>query len=233
MSSSTPNIVNHFSLLAMATIGFAAVAAAILIWYLVRRPRLGRGIRVVLLFGFGIMPVGAAFTANVAGYEQTKRRGFCGSCHVMAPYRSDSEDPNSKSLAASHARNPYFGGENCYVCHENYGMYGTVTTKLAGMRHVWLYYSEWKNYSIQEALEKIEIKKPFPNGNCMQCHSTDAADWSQIGEHVAALEEIRSGQVSCASEGCHGPAHPFSKAAKKKAAEQKAAAEAATKAGAR
>jgi len=224
MSSDTPNIVNHFGWLATATIGFAVLAGAILVWYLIQRPKLGPGVRMVLLFGFGIMPVASAFTANIAGYEQTKRRGFCGSCHVMTPYTNDSENPNSKSLAASHARNPFFGGENCYVCHENYGMFGTVVTKLAGMRHVWLYYTEWRNYSIKETLEKIEIVEPFPNGNCMQCHSTDAADWSQVGEHVAALKEIRSGQVSCASEGCHGPAHPFSKLAKKRAAEAAAAA---------
>ena len=38
-----------------------------------------------------------------------------------------------------------FGSENCYVCHANYGMFGTIVTKAGGMRHVWLYLTEYRN----------------------------------------------------------------------------------------
>lgn len=214
MFSEPPNVVAHFGLLATAAIACAVMAAAILIWYLVKRPPLGRGVRVVLLFGFGLLPIGAAFSGNVATYEHTKKRGFCGSCHVMEPYTGDSADPHSETLAAQHARNPYFGGENCYVCHANYGMYGTVLTKMSGMGHVWYYYTGWNDYTIEEALERIHIRQPYPNTNCMQCHSTETAGFVEVDDHAAILEDVRANRVSCASEGCHGPAHPFSKEAK-------------------
>lgn len=215
MSSDTPSVVAHFGLLATAAIVCVAMAAAILIWYLVRRPRLGRGVRVVLLFGFGILPIGAALSANVATYEHTKKRGFCGSCHVMEPYTNDSNDTDSDTLAARHARNPYFGGENCYTCHADYGMYGTVLTKVAGMGHVWQYYGAgWNDYTIDEALERIHINKPYPNENCMQCHTTRATIWNENENHAAVIDDVRANKISCASEGCHGPAHPFSKEAK-------------------
>ena len=68
------------------------------------------------------------FSGNIAGYEATKTRRFCGSCHVMTPYAKDSEDVASTSLAARHSRNDAFGAENCYACHADYGMFGTVTT---------------------------------------------------------------------------------------------------------
>lgn len=219
-SADAQSIVSHFGLLSTATLVCAGAAALILLWYLVYRPPLRRGTRVLLLLGFGVLPIGAAFTGNVATFEHTKTRAFCGSCHVMTPYTNDSADPNSTTLAARHARNPYFGGENCYVCHADYGMYGTVTTKLSGMKHVWYYYTGWNALSIEQALERIEIARPFRNQSCMQCHSTTGPSWLEQDEHAAMLEDLRSGAISCASEGCHGPAHPFSKEARRRAGEE-------------
>ena len=56
-------------------------------------------------------------TGNMAGYEYTLKRPFCGSCHVMGPYIRDAEDAKSNSLAAIHSRNHRFGEESCYTCH--------------------------------------------------------------------------------------------------------------------
>ena len=117
----------------------------------------------------------------------------------------------SSTLASRHARNPSFGDENCYRCHEDYGMFGTVTTKLGGMRHVYEYLRAYHSMTLDEAVPTIHIRKPFPNSNCMQCHSTEGDLWLSQPDHARLLKEIRSGEASCASEGCHGPAHPFSK----------------------
>jgi hypothetical protein len=127
----------------------------------------------------------------------------------MELHREDSDDPRSLSLSSRHARNAFFGGENCYVCHATYGMFGTVLTKIGGMRHVWLYYTTaYRTMPIEEAKQKIHIRHPFPNGNCMQCHSTDPLLWQQVPDHRAVLEDVRADRVSCASAGCHGYAHP-------------------------
>jgi cytochrome c-type protein NapC len=165
------------------------------------------------LLGIGVFPIATAGTGNVAGYHATKATNFCGSCHVMTPYSDDSEDAASTTLAARHARNALFGDENCYACHADYGMFGTITTKLGGMRHVYEYTLHFHQLTVDEALPKIHIRNPFPNATCMRCHSTEVPGWQRIGDHRSLLDQLRAGTVSCASEGCHGPAHPFARVA--------------------
>jgi cytochrome c-type protein NapC len=189
-------------------LGCAIASAAILVGYLVMRPAWSTATKVMLLLGLGVFPIGAAMAGNVEGYERTKARSFCGDCHVMIPHRDDSDDPKSESLSSRHARNKLFGDENCYTCHEDYGMFGTVLTKLGGMRHVWLYYTEYRNTTIPDAKEKIHIRQPFPNENCMQCHSTEVKLWLQNPDHRETLNDLRADRISCASAGCHGYAHP-------------------------
>ena len=192
-------------------LGCAALAAVIILWYLARRPALTRATKIILLFGIGLLPLGAAGSGNVHGYYAMKTRRFCGSCHVMTPYSDDSENVKSTGLAARHARNEEFGPDNCYMCHADYGMFGTITTKIGGMRHMYEYMFHFRNLTIEEALPKIHIRNPFPNETCMRCHSTENPLWNKIGDHTSTLDRIRAGTLSCASEGCHGYAHPFSK----------------------
>jgi cytochrome c-type protein NapC len=129
----------------------------------------------------------------------------------MEPHAKDSEDRSSRSLAAIHARNESFGQDNCYACHKDYGMYGYVLTKAGGMRHVYLYLTEFHDMPLEEAKRAIRIRAPVPNENCMHCHTTTAPRWLSIGDHASSLELVRKGTLSCASPGCHGFAHPMTK----------------------
>ena len=193
--------------------GAAVLSAVLLLWFLLRRPALTTATKLVLFLGIGALPIATAGSGNVSGYEATKSRRFCGSCHVMTPYQQDSEDPASTSLAARHARNHLFGEDNCYECHRDYGMFGTVTTKLGGMRHVYEYVLHYHDMSLDEARDKIHLRHPFQNTQCLQCHTTTGSSWNKVKEHASLVDEVRSGATSCASAGCHGPAHPFSKPA--------------------
>ncbi len=197
--------------LLLCSLAFTALATLVVLWYLGLRPKLTRFPKVMLLFGIGVFPIAAAMTGNDVGFEATKARQFCGSCHVMKPYALDSVDPLSTSLAARHARNAEFGNDNCYVCHADYGMFGTVTTKLGGLRHIYEYVLHYRDMPLEQARTAIRIRRPFQNATCIQCHSTENPGWNAIKEHASILERVRAGTVSCASEGCHGPAHPFSK----------------------
>jgi nitrate/TMAO reductase-like tetraheme cytochrome c subunit len=200
-------LASPLAVLELACAGFSAV---ILVSYLAFHPPLVRATKLWLLLGLGVFPIGAAFAGNVQGFEATKQRSFCGSCHVMALHQQDSDDPASGSLAARHARNAMFGDVNCYVCHADYGMFGTVMTKAGGMRHVWLYLTEYRNTPLAEAKKTIRLRAPEQmNDNCMECHSTRDTVWLRVPDHQAALDDVRVGRVSCASEGCHGLAHPF------------------------
>jgi nitrate/TMAO reductase-like tetraheme cytochrome c subunit len=196
--------------LAVVELACAALSAILLVAYLVFRPPLVRGTKIALLFGLGVFPIGAAFSGNVQGFEATKERVFCASCHVMALHAADSDDPASGSLASRHARNAMFGSENCYVCHANYGMFGTILTKAGGMRHVWLYLTEYRKTPLDEARKTIRLREPaMMNGNCMECHSTEDTLWLKVPSHFATVNDTRAGRLGCASAGCHGLAHPF------------------------
>jgi cytochrome c-type protein NapC len=199
-------------------LGAAALSAVVLGWYLIRRPALTRATKVTLLFGIGLLPLASAGTGNIAGYHATKAVSFCGSCHVMTPYRDDVRDEASGSLAARHSRNEAFGRESCYACHADYGMFGTITTKLGGLRHVYEYVLHYRTMPTGRFLETIRIRAPFPNATCIRCHSTENPGWNAVGDHASTLVEVRAGRLSCASEGCHGSAHPFSQDARRRAA---------------
>ncbi len=192
-------------LLKLVALVCAGCAALIIAWYLVRRPPLGRLTKVLLLLGLGLLPVTVALTGNIAGYEYTLSRPFCGSCHVMGPYLRDAEDANSQSLAAIHSRNHRFGEQSCYMCHADYSMFGAITTKMNGMKHLYYYITEYANTGPDgEGGPTIHLYKPFKNGTCMQCHSTAAKQY--VETHKDQLDQIRSGDMQCID--CHSEVHP-------------------------
>ena len=203
----------HAPWLTGAALVCTVLAAAILIWFLIRRPRLVTSTKLMLLLGMGALPIATAFTGNVASFTYTTTRTFCGSCHVMTPFTRDAADPASDSLPARHSRNAEFGEHSCYVCHANYGMFGTVLTKANGMRHVYEYATRYHSMTIEEALPLIEIYTPFSDSTCTRCHSMAGRTWREQLDHRGLAESLRQGTVSCLSEGCHGPAHPFAHAA--------------------
>jgi nitrate/TMAO reductase-like tetraheme cytochrome c subunit len=193
-------------------IATAAVATLILAHFLVKKPVLDLRTKLWLLFGLGVFPAVCAVSSTVAGMERTTHREFCGSCHVMDAHLRDAVNPSSQSLAARHTRNPFFGERSCYVCHADYGMYGYALTKAGGMGHVYYYYlGGYREMSAEEALHRIRLAKPYDNLNCRQCHTATARVWTDIPDHRAMQAEIFENRVSCASEGCHGFAHPFTK----------------------
>lgn len=198
--------------LGIVTLVCIAAAAAILITYLIRKPPLSVGVQLWLFLGLGVLPASAATASTITGMKATTHREFCGSCHVMTAHYEDSRSLDSQSLAARHSRNPYFGGESCYICHADYGMYGYVMTKAGGMRHVYEYYlNGYKDMPLEEAKQAIRLRKPYDNNNCRQCHTTTLKDWRRVPDHESLREELGTNKVSCASAGCHGQAHPFTK----------------------
>jgi len=199
--------------LSIATLAFALIAASLVVYYLVRRPRLTTRVKLLLLAALGLFPIATAGTGNLAGFEATTTRSFCNGCHVMEPWVRDASDPASTSLAALHGRNALFGDHNCYTCHADYGMFGTVHTKIGGLRHVAAYYAGgYRDMPVDDAVRTIRIYRPFPNATCTHCHSMQVPGWRSVPDHKVMLEEGRD--VSCASSGCHGPAHPHSAAAR-------------------
>jgi cytochrome c-type protein NapC len=192
--------------LALASLAFALIAATLVVFYLVRKPRLVAATKILLALGLGVFPILAAGSGNVAGFDATTKRSFCNGCHVMEPWIEDAANPASTSLASLHSRNQEFGPKSCYACHADYGMFGTVATKINGLKHVAAYITEYRDVPIAQAIEEIRLYKPYPNTNCTHCHSTKLPGFDEVPDHKALVDPD---QVSCASIGCHGPAHPF------------------------
>jgi len=202
----------HAGWLGYFSLACAAIAAAILLHFLIKKPQLDLRQKLFLFMGLGVFPTLAAATSTVAGMERLTTRDFCGSCHVMEAHYQNASDPKAQSLAARHSRNPFFGKESCYACHADYGMYGYALTKLGGARHVYYYYlGGYGDMTMAEAKRAIHLVKPYDNLNCRQCHTTTARGWRDVPDHTALQKELFENRVSCASGGCHGFAHPFTK----------------------
>ncbi len=201
----------HVSPLSWIALGCAVVAAIIMVMYLVYRPPFDARTMGFLTLGLGVLPILTALIGNVEGFHAMEQQAFCGSCHTMDLHIADANDPDSMGLAAIHSRTQMFGDKSCYVCHKDYGMFGFVLTKAGGMKHTYLFLTDFAWEDARDSLPRIHIARPFRNENCMQCHSTTGWLWHNIPDHHGLLEDLRAGQTSCASVGCHGYAHPFSK----------------------
>lgn len=202
----------HLPLTGITALAAAAFAAIIIVVFLVKRPALDLRVKLWLLLGLGALPALAGTSSTAAGMTRTTERSFCGSCHVMGAHFEDASNPRSQSLAARHSRNPFFGDRSCYTCHADYGMFGYVMTKKAGMRHVFGYYfGGYRQMTLEEAKQKIHLLERYDNTNCRQCHTTTLHDWRRVPDHESLAAQLETNQVSCASAGCHGYAHPFTK----------------------
>lgn len=150
----------------------------------------------LLLFGVVIVPGLALALGLGTALEDMKHPEFCGSCHVMRPFMDDLQNADSATLAAVHYQNRYIREDQCYTCHTDYGIFGPVQAKLAGVRHLWNY--ETGNYTLP-----IEIRGPYRDANCLHCHG-EAKVFRE--KHADTMEELVSGAMTCLD--CHRPAHP-------------------------
>jgi cytochrome c-type protein NapC len=158
--------------------------------------------RVVLLVGVLVLPV-LLSAGNISyGFHQSSTTGFCLSCHEMRDHGKSLFVDNRQALAAVHYQNRLVDRETvCYSCHKDYAMFGDVTAKLNGLRHVWAHY-------IAGVPKKIELYKPYPNSNCLHCHD-DMRRFVEGPAHKPVLSALYAGTTSCLS--CHRIAHDMAK----------------------
>jgi cytochrome c nitrite reductase small subunit len=175
-------------------------AAALIAWALVvRRARLGEPDTQWMLFlGVCLLPLPVSMLGMAVGMEQSKGVEFCSSCHVMRPFVDDLRDLGSDTLAATHFKNRYIQREHCFRCHTNYGIFGTLQAKRAGMGHIWK--ESTGTYELP-----IKLSRPYDYAICLDCHG-QAVKFQKVEVHHDTLDQILSGEVGCGD--CHGLAHP-------------------------
>lgn len=182
-------------------LGFAAVELALLLFAFLalRRHGVTRGLKEALVVGIVGFPLAITFFGYQYGLEASKSVDACAACHVMQPFVRDLRDPASETLAALHFKNRYIQREQCYTCHTDYGMAGTVRAKLEGLEHV------VRNVTGTYTLP-ITISHPYSNVPCLYCHAASQRFLHSSGHPGDLLPQILNGRATCLD--CHGPVHP-------------------------
>jgi len=175
------------------------LALLALAWRNLRRFGLTTSVRGGLFVAVALVPVMVAFLSFAYGLEQSTTVSACGSCHVMTLFVADLQDVKSETLAATHFKNRYILDHQCYTCHSNYGLAGTLRAKFEGLGHVWRYTTG--TYDLP-----IKIASPYPNVRCLGCHGASQKFLGSAGHPKEEMPNLMAGATSCLD--CHGPAHP-------------------------
>jgi len=177
------------------------VILLLVVWFRLRATGAASSMWGWLLVAVGLVPIMVGFMAFAHGLESSATVSACGSCHVMTPFVNDLRDVKSETLAATHFKNRFILENQCYTCHSDYGLGGTISAKLAGLGHVWRYTTG--RYEVP-----IKIAQPYSNLRCLSCHGESQRFLNAPGKKEM-MPELIGGQTPCLS--CHGPAHPEQK----------------------
>jgi cytochrome c nitrite reductase small subunit len=157
---------------------------------------------VLAVFPLALIPIG-----SFAVLEDSTQVRFCGTCHlVMKPYVDDLHNPKTDSLAAAHFQQRSMPGTECYGCHSDYGLHGTVAAKFEGLRHVYKYWTSTYTFP-------LKMYPPgFSNELCLKCHNGAKAFMQQavhLDDNNQVSSDLLTDNMSCTQ--CHGPAHELPK----------------------
>jgi cytochrome c-type protein NapC len=180
------------TLLALATVAALAVLASHPEGLVSRR---GKSLALLI---FVLLPVAVTAVGTGAHMERAKETDFCLSCHVMKPYGESLWLDDSAFLPAVHYQNNLVARERaCFTCHTTYTMFGDLNAKIAGLKHVWIYYTG-------QTPEKIKLYQPYNNRECLSCH-LQARSFVEGELHQDILEDLRANKASCLE--CHDQIH--------------------------
>ncbi len=164
-----------------------------------------RGGKILAFIVLFLLPLFALAMGIDNQVERSKSTKFCLSCHVMEPFGQSLNVDDATYLAAAHYQNHRVPAEEaCYTCHTNYAMFGSFKAKMAGLRHVYVFYLR-----TPPAPEAIRLKEPFNNRECLHCH-LGARSFEQGAVHNAdpdTLPAVKANKLSCVSSGCHETVH--------------------------
>ena len=182
----------------------AAALIALFVGFRVQltRSREGKMLAFIALFALPVIAAWAGFSEQMDRATSTK---FCLSCHVMTDFGKTLHVDDPSFIPAAHFQNNRVPRDHaCYTCHTNYTMFGTVTAKMHGLRHLWVQYA-----GTVPKPEQIKLYEPFNNRECLHCH-LGARTFEQASAHTKSpdlLNKITSNQLSCVSSGCHEFVH--------------------------
>jgi cytochrome c-type protein NapC len=168
-----------------------------------------RGGKILAFFPLFLLPVAAGSAGGWYHFEQSKRTEFCLSCHVMSDHGRSLYIDDPSFLPAAHYQNHRVPPEQaCYTCHTDYTMYGDLTSKLRGLRHIYVYY-----LGDLPQPSQIKLYRSYNNRECLHCH--EGARTFEEGQihnaDPAIMASIKSNELSCIGSGCHENVHQVAK----------------------
>lgn len=182
--------------------GAAALAMAVAAWPSMTKDRGGK---ILTFFALFIFPSVVAFSGSWQHLERSKRTEFCLSCHTMSEHgRSLFIDDPSFLPAAHYQNNRVPRDQACYTCHKDYTMYGDVSAKLRGLRHVYAQY-----FGNRPEPAQIKLYTPYNNRECLHCHA-GARSFEEASPHnrePGAIAAMKSNTMSCLNSKCHEFVH--------------------------
>ncbi len=147
---------------------------------------------------FLVVPFFVVALGNYHVLEGSQKVSSCVRCHVMAPMANDMMDPQSTTLAARHYKNGWIVSKQCFTCHKDYGLNGTIKAKLDGFRHL-------VKYTLRTYEEPTRFVGRFNNQNCLNCHR-GTPNFEAIKSHHTIRNRLETSQTNCTH--CHGFPHP-------------------------
>lgn len=193
---------------ALTIIGFLVAGMTALLAGLVAfradltRVRGGKILAFIALFLLPALAIAAGLSQQL---ERSKTTQFCLSCHVMEDYGKSLHVDDKSYIPAAHFQNNRIPREQaCYTCHSDYTMYGPITAKLRGLRHVYIQYLG----KIPKPAD-IKLYTPFNNRECLHCHE-GARSYQETSSHHKTpdmLQQAKENKLSCMSSRCHDTVH--------------------------
>jgi len=178
----------------------ATAALALLIGLRSRLTRSREG-KILAFVGLFILPVAAVSLGFSEQMDRAQSRTFCLSCHVMTGFGQTLYVDDPSYIPARHFQNNLVPRDRaCYTCHTDYTMFGGVTAKMRGMRHLWVQY-----VGVVPKPEDIKLYVPYNNRECLHCHLGQRVFEEASAHHKTPglLDNVKSNKLSCISSGCH------------------------------
>jgi cytochrome c-type protein NapC len=172
---------------------------------LVFRPRLTRdfGGKILALTAILILPAIVGVFAFNTHIDNSKKTEYCLSCHEMEARGKSLLVDDNEYIPAVHFQNNRIPQEQaCYTCHTEYTMFGDVSSKLRGLKHLYYEY-------IGTVPDTIKLAEKFNNRECLHCHD-GARSFEENSAHRATplmKDSLRSNAISCITSGCHDVIH--------------------------
>ena len=188
------------SVIVIAALLIVAAAIALLVGSRVEVTRTAGG-KMLAFVALLILPVLVTWTGFNEQMDRATSTRFCLSCHVMQDFGKSLYIDDPSYIPARHFQNNQIPRDHaCYTCHTEYTMFGGVKAKIRGVRHMWVEYVLGAPKP-----EAIKLYEPFPNGECLHCHlgSRQFEEGSAHNKVPGLLQQVKAGQKSCVSSGCH------------------------------